>query len=71
VKTAQSNLTHTIIESGLTEQDKVVVGPYKVLESIKHEQLIQDEREAEAKKKGAGAEAEKDTASDANDGSRS
>jgi HlyD family secretion protein len=71
VKTAQSNLTHTIIESGLTEQDKVVVGPYKVLESIKHDQLIQDEREAEAKKKGAGAEAEKDTASDANDGSRS
>lgn len=71
VKTAQSNLTHTIIESGLTEQDKIVVGPYKVLESIKHDQLIQDEREAEAKTKGAGAEAEKDTASDANDGSRS
>lgn len=71
VKTAQSNLTHTIIEAGITEQDKIVVGPYKVLESIKHDQLIQDEREANAKTKGAGAEADKETASDANDRSRS
>lgn len=71
VKTAQSNLTHTIIESGLTEQDKIVVGPYKVLESIKHDQLIQDEREAKSKTKGTGAEADKDAASDANDRSRS
>jgi len=71
VKTAQSNLTHTIIESGITEQDKIVVGPYKVLESIKHDQLIQDEREAKAKTKGAGAEADKEAASDANDRGRS
>lgn len=71
VKTAQSNLTHTIIEAGLTEQDKVVVGPYKVLESIKHDQLIQDEREAKPKTKGTGAEADKEAASDANDRSRS
>ena len=71
VKTAQSNLTHTIIESGVTEQDKIVVGPYKVLESIKHDQLIQDEREAKPKTKGTKAEADTEAASDANDGSRS
>ncbi len=51
VKIGQSNLTHTIIKSGITEEDKIIVGPYKVLESIKHDQKIQDEREVEAKKK--------------------
>jgi HlyD family secretion protein len=69
VKTGRSNLTHTIIESGLTEKDKVVVGPYKVLESIKHDQLIQDERETKAKTKGTDAGADKKTANDANNGS--
>ena len=71
VKTGQSNLTHTIIKSGITEEDKIVVGPYKVLESIKNDQIIQDEREAQAKRKGAKAEAKEETANDANDSSRS
>ncbi len=62
VKIDQSNLTHTIIKSGITEEDKIIVGPYKVLESIKHDQKIIDEREVEAekqkkKKKADGAEA--------------
>jgi len=70
VKIGQSNLTHTIITSGVTKEDKIVVGPYKVLESIKHDQIIQDEREAKAKTKGAKAEADKEAASDANDRSR-
>ena len=51
VKIGQCDLTHTIIKSGITEGDKIVVGPYKVLESIEHDQKIQDEREVEAKKK--------------------
>jgi HlyD family secretion protein len=67
VKIGQSNLTHTIIESGVTEEDKVVVGPYKVLESIKHDMLIQDEREAQAKKKGTEAATAEEAADDAND----
>jgi HlyD family secretion protein len=71
VETGQSNLTHTIIKSGITEEDKIVVGPYKVLESIKHDQIIQDEREAEAKKKGTKAKAKEETTNDANDNSRS
>jgi HlyD family secretion protein len=70
VETGQSNLTHTIIKSGITEEDKIVVGPYKVLESIKHNQLIQDEREAEAKKKGAKAATTEETANDVNDSNR-
>ncbi len=71
VKTGQSNLTHTIIESGITKEDKIVVGPYKVLESIKHDQLIQDEREAKAKTRGTKAKADEEAASDAKDSGRS
>jgi HlyD family secretion protein len=51
VKMGKSDLMYTIIESGLKEGDKVVVGPYKVLEKLKHDQKVQDEREVEAKKK--------------------
>jgi hypothetical protein len=71
VQIGQSNLTHTIIKSGITGEDKIVVGPYKVLESIKHDQLIQDEREAQAKKKDTKAATTEETANDANDSNRS
>jgi HlyD family secretion protein len=60
VKIGQSDLTHTIILLGITEEDKIVVGPYKELEDIKHDQNIRDEREVESKKKkknAAGADA--------------
>lgn len=67
VTIGQSNLTHTIIESGITKEDKIVVGPYKVLESIKHDQLIQDEREAQKKKEGEESKADKETPGDVND----
>ena len=63
VRYGPSNLTHTIILSGLSPEDKVVVGPYKVLESLKHDQGIVDEREA-AKK--VAPNEPNDTASDAN-----
>lgn len=51
VKVGQSDLTHTIILAGLKEGDKVVVGPYKVLDNLKHDQRLKDERAAEAEKK--------------------
>ncbi len=55
VKIGPSNLTHTVIEAGLEKGEKVVVGPYKELEKLGHDQVIKDEREAkaeeEAKKK--------------------
>jgi HlyD family secretion protein len=50
VKIGQSDLTHTIILSGITEQDTIVVGPYKVLEKLKHGQQIKDEREVQPKR---------------------
>ena len=71
VKIGASNTTQTIINSGLTTEDKIVVGPYKELEKLKHEQSIQDERESKEEKRDAKAEADKETADDANDNSRS
>jgi len=70
VTIGQSDLTHIVIKSGITEEDKIIVGPYKVLESIKHDQIIQDEREAKAKRKDAKTEAKEETANDANDSGR-
>jgi len=73
VKIGPSNLTHTVILSGITEDDKIIVGPYKELEGLKHDQKIRDEREVEAEKKkkkrkadGAEAGADANDASDAN-----
>ncbi len=50
VKIGQSDLTHTIIKSGIKEEDKIIVGPYKVLEKLKHDQKVLDEREAKKDK---------------------
>ena len=38
IKMGRSDDTHIIIESGLTEDDVIIIGPYKVLEELKHEQ---------------------------------
>ncbi len=51
VTIGRSDLTHTIILSGLKEGDKIVVGPYKVLDNLRHDQKLRDEREVEAEKK--------------------
>ncbi|MGD0552560.1 MAG: efflux RND transporter periplasmic adaptor subunit [Sedimentisphaerales bacterium] len=45
VQARQSDLTHTIVLAGLKEGDKVVVGPYKVLDNLKQDQKLKDERE--------------------------
>ena len=45
------DMTHIIIKSGLKEGDKIVVGPYKILEGLKHDQKVRDEREVEKEKK--------------------
>jgi HlyD family secretion protein len=54
VKIGQSDLTHTIVLSGLKEGDKIVVGPYKILDKLTHERKLRDEREVEAEKKAKG-----------------
>lgn len=50
VKIGPGNLTHTVILSGINEGDKIVVGPYKVIEDLKHDRVIKDERETESAK---------------------
>jgi HlyD family secretion protein len=67
VKMGKSDLMYTIIESGLKEADKVIVGPYKAIEKIKHDQKVQDEREVEAKKKEEEKKAAKKGKSDSNE----
>ncbi len=56
VKMGRSDDTHIVIESGLSEEDVVIIGPYKALEELKHEQKVKDEREVEAEKKAKEAE---------------
>ncbi len=51
--------------SGITEEDTIIVGPYKELESLSHDKKVRDEREVEAekqkkKKKADGPKAEAD-----------
>jgi HlyD family secretion protein len=43
VKTGASDLTDIVISSGLAKDDMVIVGPYKVLEKIKHDDSIKEE----------------------------
>ncbi|HEV8604745.1 MAG TPA: efflux RND transporter periplasmic adaptor subunit [Tepidisphaeraceae bacterium] len=39
-----SDLTHTVIKSGLTESDVIITGPFKVLESVQNDQKVKEER---------------------------
>ncbi len=43
VQSGPSDLTHTLIEAGLSPGDEVIVGPYKVLENLKQDQLVTTE----------------------------
>ncbi|MHC4711319.1 MAG: efflux RND transporter periplasmic adaptor subunit, partial [Planctomycetota bacterium] len=45
VKTGASDLTHSVVTAGLDEGEEVVVGPFKVLEKIKHDELVKREDE--------------------------
>jgi HlyD family secretion protein len=47
VKRGPSDDTHSVVLAGLSEGEKVVVGPYKVLEKLKHEELVTDEADDE------------------------
>lgn len=44
VKIGASDVTHTIVEGGVKEGDVIIAGPYKVLEALKHEQKVRDEK---------------------------
>ena len=57
VKIGPSDITHTLILSGVDQNDKVIVGPYKVLENLQHNQAVRDERASQPKQTGQGAPA--------------
>jgi HlyD family secretion protein len=46
VKTGASDLTHSVVREGLEVGEEVVVGPFKVLEKIHHDELVKREEEA-------------------------
>ena len=43
VDVGASDNTHTIVKSGLSENDKIVIGPYKVLDTLKHAAALKDD----------------------------
>lgn len=53
VAVGASDATHTIVNAGFASTDSVIVGPFKVLENIKHDQRVRDEKAVEAEKKAA------------------
>ena len=53
VSIGASDDTQTQITGGLSAQDSVIVGPYKVLESIEHGAKVKDEREGPAQANGS------------------
>ena len=48
VTVGPSDETHTLILSGLKEGDPVIVGPFKVLDSLQHDQKIKAEAKTDA-----------------------
>jgi len=59
VTLGSGNLTHRIITAGLSQEDQIVIGPYRVLDDLKHDQALKDE-ELEASKDKADANDVKD-----------
>ncbi|MBN2211515.1 MAG: efflux RND transporter periplasmic adaptor subunit [Sedimentisphaerales bacterium] len=51
-----SDATHTVLTSGVSEADQIIVGPYKVLESIKHDQTLEDENKKDETETGKDGE---------------
>lgn len=46
VRLGTSDLTHTIIEEGLTGEEQVIVGPFRALADLRDGRLVRDETEA-------------------------
>ena len=45
-----SDLTHTLIRGGLNEGDVVIIGPYKILETLKHDMAVKEEEKKKESK---------------------
>ncbi len=66
VRVGPSDLTHTIILAGLKPDEPVITGPFKILDTLKHDQAVRrEEAEAEAEVKNpSDAEQSSDAAAD-------
>jgi HlyD family secretion protein len=64
VKPGASDLTHSVVVEGLEEGEEVVVGPFKVLEKIKHDELVKREDDPAAEKQEDGDEQQKEPQGD-------
>ncbi|NLK41598.1 MAG: HlyD family efflux transporter periplasmic adaptor subunit [Planctomycetes bacterium] len=43
-----SDLTHTLIRDGLSEGDRIIVGPYNILETLRHDANVRQEDKTDA-----------------------
>lgn len=43
VTVGPSDISHTMIKSGISDGDRVITGPYKVLEALAHDQKVKEE----------------------------
>jgi HlyD family secretion protein len=68
VRIGASSTTHTIVASGIALGTKIITGPYKELEKLKHDQVVKDEREVKAEEEAK--KNKKAHASDTNDANR-
>lgn len=50
VSIGSSDLTHTVVLSGLSEGEKIITGPYRVLVDLKHDQAVVEQGAAAAAK---------------------
>jgi len=61
VKAGPSDASDTVILEGITEEDIIITGPYKALESLKHEQKVKEEKEDQEDKEVTEQQIEKET----------
>lgn len=47
VRIGPGDLTHTLVKEGLTQGDVVIVGPYKILETLQHNAAVEEEKKKE------------------------
>lgn len=59
VSIGTSDTTHTVITAGIAEGDRIIVGPFKALTNLKHDQQVREEG-AKPGANGAAAQADKD-----------
>lgn len=67
VKIGPSDVSHTVILGGLEKGDEVIIGPYKALEGLSHEQSVKDEREDSKQDNDASESPDDDAGSDSDE----